>query len=95
MPPSKRITTSATTPIRSTVRIEMSPSDGKASESERRGDQEERRPGHAKPLAHPARDHCEREPGRDEQHDQSELVDLVHPPTLSAPPGPYISLTFR
>ena len=33
VPPSKRITTSATTPIRSTVRIESSPSDGKTSES--------------------------------------------------------------
>ena len=32
-PPSKRMTARATTPIRSTVRIEMSPSEGKASES--------------------------------------------------------------
>ena len=44
MPPSKRITISATTPIRSTVRIDSArASDGKRSEHGRRGEEERRR----------------------------------------------------
>ena len=68
---------------------------GKGVRKQRRGDQEQGRPGNPKPLAQPARHDREREPGRDEEHDQSEVVDLVHSLTLSHCRGPYISLTFR
>ncbi len=78
VPPSKRITTSAAAAIRSTVSVEISPRPGERVREQRRGEQEQGRPGNAQPLAETARRDSERETRGDEQHDDAEIVRLVH-----------------
>ena len=52
---------------------------GKRIREQGRGHKEQRRPGHAEPLAHAARGDCEGEARGDEEHKNSEVVRLVHP----------------
>ena len=55
-----------------------SPSPGNASESSAAASRNSRRPGNAQPLAETARRDSERETRGDEQHDDAEIVRLVH-----------------
>ena len=58
--------------------LELSPSEGKTSESTAAATRKIAGPGHADALAEPARQHREREARRNEEHDQPEVVHLVH-----------------
>ena len=73
-PPSKRITISATTPIRSTVTKEISSwSRGTRSEIDGRGDEEERGARDRQPLGDRAAEERQRDPAGDDEDDQTEV----------------------
>ena len=78
-PPSKRITISATTPIRSTVTKEIVVADPRHEVGDdRRGDEEERRARDRQPLGDRAAEQRQRDPGRDDEDDHAEVWDLRH-----------------
>ena len=76
-PPSKRMTISATVPIRSTEWIDTS-SDGKSVRRDGCGDEKEGRRGDRGPGAHLRRGERRRERAGDDQHRQAETRQVVH-----------------
>ena len=73
MPPSKRMTISATTPIRSTVWM-CGKGDGRRESRE----QEEGRRGNREVRREPVHEQGEQDAGRDDENDRAEIEQLVH-----------------
>ena len=85
VPPLKRMTISATTPMRSTSRIERrSPSRGKMSEATAARRRKITGSGTGNRLADLGQEQGQQEPARDDEHDCSEDGELVHKTSLNA-----------